>query len=184
MYEHVCSKFLSDCELDELLHEPPSNRSAASLHPKVRAQCRFVADRVGAATLAARPPSLRVSFCCSQRPEQRKISTIDDDPVVDCRREDLQASTEQRAAVPIRLVADGDECDRCGHVLLTFPSIRAAPSRFEGRFLTESTESRARKYRIARLPFQADLRGTTVEPSGKLESARGVRPCAMDGRLQ
>ena len=47
----------------------------------------------------------------------------------------------------------------------------------EGRVLTESTESRARKYRIARLAFQAELRGTTVEPSGKLESAQ-VRPCA------
>ncbi len=66
-----------------------------------------------------------------------------------------RGSAEQRAAVTVGPVADlvtnaTDEV-MC---FSRFRSIRASPTRFEVRVLTESTESRARKYRVAcpRLP--------------------------------
>jgi hypothetical protein len=36
--KHVRGRFLGKCELDQLLHEPSSNRSSTSLDPKVRTE--------------------------------------------------------------------------------------------------------------------------------------------------
>ena len=55
---------------------------------------------------------------------------------------------------------------------------------FEDGFLTESTESRARKYRIAGLAFQAELRGTTVELVGEARIRARNEASRMDGRFR
>lgn len=116
MDEDFCAQLLGNCELDQLLEEPASNRHAMGVKPDVGSEAD--PQRVEAMHPDRKHLFLRhdVRPVVLEGAEQREVNPVDDDPVLDPRRARFQTSAEQRTAVSIEPIAGRDEGDRCGHV--------------------------------------------------------------------
>ena len=116
MHEDVRAQRLCDCELDELLEQPPSDRATAGLHPDVRAEPD--PQRVDATQPKREHVLFRHDVCSVilERAKQAEVAAVDDDPVLERRRARPQASIEERAPLKFHSVARRNKCNRCGQV--------------------------------------------------------------------